>query len=118
MDLTAYEKVPIKENDWNWAPFTNEVLTAIHALPQPVVFLFWGAAAVSRMDSLVTSYTILEKNNYVVREDSIKKAFILTSSPFYLQTPKTLTAFAGSKPFTTTNKLLKKFGGEPVDWTL
>ena len=119
--LTVYEHSANSHVGWGWNKFTKSILKAATKLPQPVVFLLWGAEAQKLLNDLLSCAAIYEDGKHVVRENLIKKAYVLSShpSPFSVKracqgTP----AFSGSGPFSTANRLLVEFGGTPVDWKL
>lgn len=100
--LTVQEGIAGSHSDWGWDKFTGEVFKAAHALPQPVVFILWGAHA-RRFASLVAWNAGGTKQ--------------MISSPH----PSPLSAnrgFFGSRPFTRANELLRLCGAEPIDWSL
>ncbi|MGE3621448.1 MAG: uracil-DNA glycosylase [Acidimicrobiia bacterium] len=80
-----------------WETFTDEVIRAVDAKPEPVVFILWGASA-RRKKGLVdtTRHTIIESAH-----------------------PSPLSAhngFFGSRPFSRTNAALEAAGRTPIDW--
>jgi len=82
-----------------WETFTDEVIRAVDAKPERVVFLLWGASARK------------------------KKAFVDTSRHVVIESPhpSPLSAhrgFLGSRPFSRANAALEEAGREPVDWRL
>jgi len=82
-----------------WERFTDEVITAVAAKTDPVVFILWGASA-RRKRSLIAGA------HHVVLE-----------APH----PSPLSAhngFFGSKPFSQANNALVAAGRDPVDWSL
>lgn len=96
------------------------MLKAATHLPQPIVFMLWGANAQNLLKDLNSSPMVWDGPG-VARENLIKKAYILSShpSPFSVSKPcKGTPAFKGSKPFSTANDLLLSMGGEPIDWSL
>ncbi len=82
-----------------WETFTDEVIRAVNAKPQRVVFVLWGSSARRKREFIDTSrHSIVE-------------------SPH----PSPLSAhrgFFGSRPFSRTNSLLEEAGLEPIDWSL
>ncbi len=82
-----------------WETFTDEVIRAVNAKPQRVVFVLWGSSARRKREFIDTSrHSIVE-------------------SPH----PSPLSAhrgFFGSRPFSRTNGLLEEAGLEPIDWSL
>lgn len=80
-----------------WEQFTDAVLRAVDAKPEPVVFILWGAAARRKKAGIDTS-------RHVVIE-----------SPH----PSPLSAHRGffaSRPFSRANDALIAAGHTPVDW--
>ena len=118
--LTVYEHKANSCVNWGWDKFTTAVLQAASKLPQPIVFILWGANAQGLLKDLNSSPMVWDKPG-IARENLIKKAYILSShpSPFSASKPcKGTPSFKGSKPFSTANQLLTSMGGEPIDWTL
>lgn len=118
--LTVYEHQANSHVNWGWQNFTKAVLQSATKLPQPIVFLLWGANAQNLLKDLISCAATYHENG-IVTEKLIKKAYILSShpSPFSCGRPcKGNPSFKGSKPFSTANSLLKSMGGEPVDWKL
>jgi uracil-DNA glycosylase len=80
-----------------WETFTDEVLKAVSAKEERVVFILWGASARRKKMLIDTSrHTIVE-------------------SPH----PSPLSAsngFFGSRPFSRTNAALVEAGRDPIDW--
>lgn len=119
--LTVYEHQSNSHAGWGWNKFTKAVLQAAHSLPQPIVFMLWGANAQDLLNDIITCAGVYHDNNKIVTENLIKKAFILSShpSPFSVsRTCRGTPAFKGSRPFSTANQLLVGMGGSPVDWRL
>ena len=86
---------------WGWQRFTDAVLAAMAALPQPVAFVLWGGHAQ-------------------------KKAAIAADSPhprLVLQAPhpsplSAYRGFFGSRPFSKINAFLEASGSRAIDWRL
>lgn len=82
-----------------WETFTDEVIRAVDAKPEPVVFILWGASARKKKALIDTSrHTVVESAH-----------------------PSPLSAhngFFGSRPFSRTNEALVAAGREPVDWRI
>lgn len=82
-----------------WEIFTDQVIKTISDLRAGIVFILWGKYAQAKSDLIDTS-----------------KHFIISSahpSPFSVYR-----GFYGSKPFSTTNKILIENGLDPIDWDL
>jgi uracil-DNA glycosylase len=82
-----------------WETFTDEVIAAVSAKPEHVVFVLWGGYARKKKALIDSSrHTIIE-------------------SPH----PSPLSAhngFFGSRPFSRVNAALEAHGQPPIDWTL
>ncbi len=82
-----------------WETFTDEVIRAVDAKDQRVVFILWGAAARRKKDLIdQTRHTIIESAH-----------------------PSPLSAhngFFGSQPFSRTNAALEAAGRAPIDWSI
>ena len=84
---------------FGWEHFTDAVIAATNALPQPVAFLLWG--------------------NYAIK----KAGLIHTEAPRLVLTsahPSPLSAyrgFFGSRPFSKINEFLAEQGETPVRWS-
>ena len=83
--------------------------------------LLWGSNAQDLLKDLISCAAVYEDGGHIVKENLIKKAYVLSShpSPFSATRPcRGTPAFRGSKPFSTANKLLTDMGGTPIDWSL
>lgn len=97
--LTVRAHAAASHQGKGWERFTDAVLQAVDAKPEPVVFILWGASARKKGKLIDTS-------RHVVIE-----------SPH----PSPLSAhrgFFGSRPFSRTNEALVAAGRNPVDWSL
>jgi len=86
-----------------WEAFTDAVIRAVAAKPDPVVFLLWGAHA-QRKAAFVR--TIDRGGNHLV-----------LAAPH----PSPLSAYKGwfgSRPFSRANAFLIAHGAAPIDWRL
>jgi len=82
-----------------WETFTDQVISAVNAKQDRVVFVLWGAAA-RRKKPLI---------------DLPRHAIVESAHPSPLSAHN---GFFGSKPFSRTNALLAEAGRTPVDWTI
>lgn len=82
-----------------WETFTDEVLRAVVAKPERVVFILWGAWA--------------RKKKVLV--DTSRHAVIESPHPSPLSAAN---GFFGSRPFSRSNAALAEAGREPVNWDL
>ncbi|WP_226018510.1 uracil-DNA glycosylase [Novosphingobium sp. FKTRR1] len=91
-----------------WEEFTDAVLSAVAARPQPCVFVLWGAHAqkkAARIPALAAA------------EQAIGSPLLVLRAPH----PSPLSArtgFFGSRPFSQTNAFLQAHGQAPIDWRL
>lgn len=97
--LTVEAGKPMSHSKIGWEQFTDAVIRTVSAQKEGIVFLLWGRFAQQ------------------------KEALIDTSRHFVLKaahpSPFSATAgFFGSRPFSTTNKLLQQQGKEPINWRL
>ncbi len=82
-----------------WETFTDEVIRAVDAKPERVVFVLWGAYARKKKGLIDTS------------------RHVIIESPH----PSPLSAhngFFGTRPFSRANEALVAAGRDPVDWAL
>lgn len=82
-----------------WETFTDEVIKAVSAKQEPVVFVLWGAAA-GRKRELI---------------DTGRHHIIKAPHPSPLSAHR---GFFGSKPFSQINRMLTEAGREAIDWAL
>ena len=82
-----------------WETFTDAVIDAVNAKPEPVVFLLWGAAARRKQ-------TRIDTDRHVIIES-------VHPSPLSARN-----GFFGSRPFSRANAALEAAGRTPVDWSL
>lgn len=95
--LTVREGAAASHRGRGWEKFTDAVISAVDAMPRPLVFLLWGTAAQTKKH-LIRRHPVLE-------------------SPH----PSPLSAyrgFFGSAPFRRINETLAAAGAEPIDWRL
>lgn len=82
-----------------WETFTDAVIRAVNAKPDPVVFVLWGANARRKLP-------LIDQSRHIVIE-----------SPH----PSPLSAhrgFFGSRPFSHINAALRQVGKPEIDWQL
>ena len=108
--LTVFEGMSNSHAGWGWMDFTHDVIKAALGLPQPIVFILWGANARAFVADLQIS-----------SQWKKAKTCIWSSHPSPLGATKGgngVPAFIGSRPFSEANKLLVQMHGEPVNWEL
>lgn len=97
--LTVEHKKPASHFGKGWEEFTDAVIAHLNTLPQPVVFILWGAHAQSKT-------ALLDNPNHCVLK-----------APH----PSPLSVYRGfwkSKPFSKANDFLISKGENPIDWEL
>jgi uracil-DNA glycosylase len=82
-----------------WETFTDQVIRAVNAKPERVVFVLWGASARKKKPLI----------------DTTRHAIVESAHPSPLSASN---GFFGSRPFSRANAALAEAGIEPVDWTL
>lgn len=106
--LTVEEGKPNSHAGLGWQVFVMGIVLKCLELPQPIVFLLWGKQAEKIID--VVDFSQYDNKDYYKSTHPSP----LSATRGSISTP----AFIGSRPFSTANRLLKKMGGEPVDWSL
>ncbi len=82
-----------------WETFTDEVIGAVSAKPEHVVFILWGGYARKKK-------TLIDRSRHTIIESTH---------------PSPLSAhngFFGSRPFSRANEALVAHGQAPIDWSL
>ena len=97
--LTVRARQAASHQGKGWEIFTDEVIRAVNAKPEPVVFVLWGAAA-RRKQALV---------------DATRHVVIESAHPSPLSAHN---GFFGSRPFSRANEALVAAGRTPVDWRI
>ena len=97
--LTVRARQAASHRSAGWETFTDEVIRAVSAKPERVVFILWGAFA-RRKKSLV---------------DLTRHIVIESAHPSPLSAHN---GFIGSKPFSRANAALAAAGRQPIDWRL
>jgi uracil-DNA glycosylase len=97
--LTVRARQAASHQGKGWETFTDEVIRAVNAKPERVVFILWGASARKKKGLVDTSRHVIIESAH----------------------PSPLSAhngFFGSRPFSRANAALVEAGREPVDWRL
>ena len=97
--LTVRARQAASHQKKGWETFTDEVIKAVSAKEERVVFVLWGAAA-GRKKALI---------------DTDRHAIVESAHPSPLSAHR---GFLGSRPFSRINELLIEAGREPIDWAL
>lgn len=99
--LTVFAGQPNSCVDWGWDVFTGAILSVCEQLPQPIVYILWGANA--------------QKVGVKVGKRE-GKTTILGNHPSPLSANRG--GFFGTKPFSKANAFLQDNGIQPIDWQL
>lgn len=97
--LTVREGQPNSHKGKGWERFTDAAIRAVSARPEPVVFVLWGGYA-AKKEALI---------------DTSRHVVIRAAHPSPLSAKR---GFFGSRPFTTINAALERFGQAPIQWCL
>ncbi|MDT3399287.1 uracil-DNA glycosylase [Streptomyces sp. B1866] len=81
-----------------WERFTDAVIRAVAARPDPAVFVLWGSAARQKLPLI----------------DQERHAVVTGPHP----SPLAGNAFLGSRPFTRIDEAVRAQGHAPVDWRI
>lgn len=95
--LSVRKATPLAHKNMGWEIFTDGIIQLLNEQDKPIVFILWGANAISKKKFL---------NN--------PKHLVLTSVH-----PSPLSAyngFFGSRPFSKTNTFLQQNGVDPIKW--
>ena len=87
--------------DFGWQTFTDAVIEACAALPQPVAFVLWGGQA--------------QKKAALVRRSRYPRLILQSPHPSPLSSYR---GFFGSRPFSQINAFLRENGATAVDWQI
>lgn len=108
--LTVREHAANSHSKLGWQTLTDYVVRRCCELPQPVVFLAWGAHAIK----------MVERTMAVTGAGAATRKYCMASthpSPLSAnRAAKDVPAFIGSRPFSRANELLASCGQEPIDW--
>lgn len=96
--LTVRAHEPNSHKDKGWEVFTDAVIRALAARPDPVVFVLWGAYA--------------QKKGKLI--DPARNPVLTAAHP----SPLSASKFFGSRPFSAANRALEGLGKPPIDWQL
>ena len=97
--LTVRDGEPNSHARHGWEEFTDTVIQAVSAKPEPVVFLLWGGYARKKRK-------LIDAQRHVIIE-SAHPSPLSASAGFF-----------GSKPFSKINEALVAHGQSPIDWSL
>lgn len=84
---------------FGWQRFTDAVIAAMSALPQPIVFILWGAQA--------------QKKTPLIQASVHPRKILSSPHPSPLSAYR---GFFGSQPFPQANAFLSAHGEQPIHW--
>lgn len=91
--------------DWGWQDVTKNIFDiCLNKLPQPIVFILWGANAKNLAQDV--DWNLPQYSN---------KLAIMSAHPSPMSANR---GFFKSKPFSRTNDFLIKHNVQPIDWHL
>lgn len=96
--LTVRAHEPNSHKSMGWEKLTDQIIRAVNAKEEPVVFLLWGGYARKKAKLIDTS----------------KHGLVEGAHP----SPLSVKKFMGSKPFSAVNEKLRGFGREEIDWQI
>ncbi|MED4206954.1 uracil-DNA glycosylase [Neobacillus mesonae] len=97
--LTVRAGTPNSHKGLGWEIFTDKVIEKLNQRQTPVVFILWGKFA-QQKQQLITS-----PHHFIIKSPH--------PSPFSANR-----GFFGSRPFSTTNAILRKNGMQEIDWQI
>ncbi|EHR49578.1 uracil DNA glycosylase [Saccharomonospora marina XMU15] len=95
--LTVRPGKPNSHQGKGWEKITEQAITALAARDKPLVAILWGSNA-RKLKPLLGSVPCVE---------SVHPSPLSAHNGFF-----------GSRPFSSTNELLRRQGAEPIDWKL
>ena len=95
--LTVEKDKPASHKFVGWEEFTDSVIKKLNEKEEPVVFILWGNFAKGKMKYITNTRHLVISSAH--------------PSPFSARS-----GFFGSKPFSQTNKFLKKNGLKEIEW--
>lgn len=112
--LTVEKGKANSHSRFGWQAFTDEILSALVCLPQPIAFVLWGSPA-QRAFAHGTEGREPETPETQDPAVSISGPRLILKAPH----PSPLSAyrgFFGSRPFSQINAFLTQNGEAPIDW--
>ena len=97
--LTVEDGKANSHKDLGWQEFTDAVVASLAKLPQPMVFVLWGAQA--------------QKKAKAAANSPYPRLVIQSPHPSPLSSYR---GFFGSRPFSQINEFLEKQGEIPISW--
>ena len=98
--LSVGKNSPLSHKNIGWEEFSNAVFEVLSEQPGPMVFMFWGKAAL--------------QYKKIIEEKKNEKFLILTAAH---PSPFSCKGFFGCDHFSKANEFLVSFGEKPIDWS-
>lgn len=98
--LTVDEGRANSHKDFGWQRFTDEVISSLRALPQPIAFVLWGAQA--------------QKKAAIAADSPYPRLILSAPHPSPLSSYR---GFFGSRPYSQINRFLEAHGTAPIDFS-
>ena len=95
--LTVEKDKPASHKFIGWENFTDEIIQKLNEKEEPIVFIFWGNFAKSKIKYITNQKHLIISSSH--------------PSPFSVNY-----GFLGSKPFSKTNKFLKSNNQKEIKW--
>lgn len=109
--LTVEQGLPASHSKQGWEVLTDEIIKAIWASSNPVVFMLWGAHAQTKQALFTTKEA--KASNQVVQSPHL----VLTANhPSPLSALRPPTPFIGCGHFGKANAFLTAHGQQPIVW--
>jgi uracil-DNA glycosylase len=96
--LTVRAGEPKSHYGRGWERFTDAVIDLLAKRPDPIVFLLWGKSAEEKCHKVIGTHHAVFKAAH--------------------PSPYSAAGFLGCRHFSKANEFLKKYGKEPIDWTV
>ena len=99
--LTVRRGVAYSHHGIGWEDFTDAIIRAVAARPEPTAFVLWGRPAQRKRPLIGDQHVVIE-----------------SSHPSPLSARRGAKPFYGSMPFSEANARLVALGRDPIDWSL
>jgi uracil-DNA glycosylase len=99
--LTVRRGSAHSHREMGWEDFTDAIIRAVAARPDPIAFLLWGRAAQTKRSLIGERHVVIKSNH-----------------PSGLSARRGATPFIKSRSFSRANDDLEALGGAAIDWSL
>ncbi len=97
--LTVRQGQANSHRGMGWEIFTDQIIRKLNEREDPVIFILWGRPARSKK-------ALIDQSRHVIIE---------SAHPSPLSASR---GFFGSRPFSKTNAILRRWGKEEIDWRI